>query len=105
MRTGRNTHADNSGVGTFDRRAMRGAVASLLTVALIANAAHAQIRSLMSNTWNGTQPSGHSDIMSGAAASNGGRYVAFASDASNLESTIYLWSRGPRLSESATRCW
>ncbi len=50
MSNGRNIRSDNSGVGIFDRRAMRGEVAALLALVVIVNAAHAQTRSLISNT-------------------------------------------------------
>ena len=83
MRTGRNTAANEAGLENSDRRWARFAPAVLL-IALTAGAAYGQTRSLMSNTWNGSQSNGHSDLMSGASVSNGGRYVAFASDASNL---------------------
>ncbi len=65
MKTGRNTLDNEAGFENPDRRRARLAPAALLAVALVVSAAYAQNRSLMSNTWNGTQPSGHSDSQLG----------------------------------------
>lgn len=65
------------------RTITRLAAAAICGLALCEGAAWGQT-SLISMTWNGNQTQASSDIMSGAALSNAGRHVAFASDDVNL---------------------